>query len=299
MIASDPAAVRRGNARLARVCERLTIVGPGGGPLRVPQAHYAGGAFASGHRVRMHRHEQMQVEAAISGRYVFETPTGAHELAPGEVCVIGRGAPHAWSCERRGVLLGLMLTPRDGGCWEALDALLAGGADRLRMARPMEGQRLLGWAVAASISEDRRLADDRLRWSLGLWLSELVASLMPRVERSPTSGESTAWGAAALGRAIAFMRANLAQPITLHDVASEAGLSTRHLSRLFRQGHGAGVNAYLMELRLSAARRMLGDRPDDPLKRIARACGFRHASYFTRCYRRRYGRAPSAERDAP
>jgi transcriptional regulator GlxA family with amidase domain len=50
----------------------------------------------------------------------------------------------------------------------------------------------------------------------------------------------------------------------------------------------------VLELRLQKSRAMLGDPKFDRLKigEIAFACGFNEASYFNRCFRRRFGEAP-------
>jgi AraC-like DNA-binding protein len=78
------------------------------------------------------------------------------------------------------------------------------------------------------------------------------------------------------------------------------GLATRHrmtprsLQMLF-EGTGTTFTEYLRNQRLDRARRMLMSRRFDHQRiiDIAFACGFGDVSYFNRCFRSRYGAAPS------
>jgi len=95
--------------------------------------------------------------------------------------------------------------------------------------------------------------------------------------------------------AIAHMEAFLETPISLVDLASAVGLSTRQLERLFREKLGKKPSRYYLELRLHRARLLLM-QTSMPVLQIAVACGFTSAAHFAKCYRQYFGKAPSAER---
>lgn len=81
-------------------------------------------------------------------------------------------------------------------------------------------------------------------------------------------------------------------PLTRDDVARHLHLHPNHISRLFAKNNRAGFNATVRDLRLKKARSLLGT-PGMNITEIALACGFANAGYFTRCYRKKYGRTPT------
>ena len=284
----EPAAFRRGNERLAAGRARA-----GGAAARIDHAHFATGPFPSGHAVRRHTHEQAQIEAVVRGRFRFETARAHCLLAPGDACVIPPEWAHAWRCEASGVLLGVLFAAPGAAAVRDPDT-----GDGLRALRGADHARRLAEVVAAATTPEAPRGLDRTGFALGLWLTGLLEAALPAPpgEAEEASAGDRSWGAAACDRAAAFMRANLAKPIRLADVASEAGLSPRHLTRLFRARFGRPPMAELLEMRLREAQRLLRQDPRRTARSVARACGFRQAPYFTRCYRARFGCAPSADR---
>jgi transcriptional regulator GlxA family with amidase domain len=99
-----------------------------------------------------------------------------------------------------------------------------------------------------------------------------------------------------LQRAIAHLAFRLHCPLKLTEVAREiAFTSPGHLSRLFRQQHGLGFQAYLQNLRLEKAAELLRTTRL-PITRIAKRVGYRDVSRFGRHFKRRHGRPPAAFR---
>lgn len=100
---------------------------------------------------------------------------------------------------------------------------------------------------------------------------------------------------------IEVMEDNLSEPLSLVEIADEAGLSRRQIERLFRQEMGRSPARYYLEIRLDRARHLLL-QSSLPVVDVAVACGFVSASHFSKCYRELYGRSPQqerAERKAP
>lgn len=94
---------------------------------------------------------------------------------------------------------------------------------------------------------------------------------------------------------IELMEANIADPLSLVDLSKHAGLSRRHVERLFGQYLGRSPARYYLDLRLDRARHLLL-QSDLPIVEVAIACGFVSASHFSKCYRELYGRSPKADR---
>ena len=94
---------------------------------------------------------------------------------------------------------------------------------------------------------------------------------------------------------ISEMEENLEAPLNCGDLASNVGLSTRQLERLFRKYMDQAPTRYYLKLRLDRARYMLL-QTSMPILDVALACGFVSASHFSKCYREYFKRTPSEER---
>jgi transcriptional regulator GlxA family with amidase domain len=94
---------------------------------------------------------------------------------------------------------------------------------------------------------------------------------------------------------IEVMENNLSEPLSLVEIADDAGLSRRQIERLFRQEMGRSPARYYLEIRLDRARHLLV-QSSMPVVEVAVACGFVSASHFSKCYREVYNRSPQQER---
>lgn len=83
-----------------------------------------------------------------------------------------------------------------------------------------------------------------------------------------------------------------ARPLGSRDFQRVAGLTRSHLSAIFHQLVGAAPTAYLTQVRLHHAMRLL--RAGQPIAAVARAVGIADANYFARLFRKHLGRSPSA-----
>lgn len=95
-------------------------------------------------------------------------------------------------------------------------------------------------------------------------------------------------------RAFEFIASNFARPITITEVASEAGTSVRSVQYFFSAVYGLTISQAIFEFRMNAARTKLVD-PDNrqSVKAVALSSGFRHLGRFSESYQNRYGELPS------
>ena len=85
---------------------------------------------------------------------------------------------------------------------------------------------------------------------------------------------------------------SLELPLSIKELAAESKLSTSHFRRRFRDELGITPGDYLAERRINAARRLL-EETDDPIGKIAKACGYDTIYTFSRFFRKRTGSSPS------
>ena len=98
-----------------------------------------------------------------------------------------------------------------------------------------------------------------------------------------------------LSRVIQTMEINIEDPISPSDLATNVGMSTRQLERLFRRYLNKSPKRYYMGLRLQKARNLLM-QTDMSVINVALSCGFSSPSHFSKCYRSHYATTPYRER---
>lgn len=86
-----------------------------------------------------------------------------------------------------------------------------------------------------------------------------------------------------------------AEPHDLDDLAAVAGISRRHLTRVFRRATGIGVKEYATKLRLERARLFLRD-PQLSVDAVAERCGFADGRQLRRLWKTAFGTSPGASR---
>jgi AraC family transcriptional regulator of arabinose operon len=94
-----------------------------------------------------------------------------------------------------------------------------------------------------------------------------------------------------VGAALRHMRAHLAEPVTLADLARAACVSAGHLTRLFRRELGETPVQHLWSQRVDAGVRLLRETAL-PVAGIAETCGFQSQFHFSRRVREATGLPP-------
>jgi len=90
-----------------------------------------------------------------------------------------------------------------------------------------------------------------------------------------------------------YVARHLADPMRLDDVSAAAGVSTAHLSRLFRNEIGMSIQQYIERRRMEHAMRQL-QMTSLPIQTIAEQSGFPDPFYFSTRFRKYTGRSPRA-----
>ncbi len=96
---------------------------------------------------------------------------------------------------------------------------------------------------------------------------------------------------AVIERACQFMQAHLGEPISRNVVAEHVYLSSSHFGHLFKQAKGMGYNAYLTQMRMEQAKKML--RKNKLVAEVAAAVGYRDPKYFSEIFYQKTGCIPS------
>jgi transcriptional regulator GlxA family with amidase domain len=104
-------------------------------------------------------------------------------------------------------------------------------------------------------------------------------------------------GHPAVAAAIAYIEANLAQPLTIPALARMAGVSHNHLTRLFHAETGLTVIAYIRGRRMARARHLLVSSTLS-IPAVAASVGIPDLQAFNKACRRELGGSPRTVRTA-
>nr|WP_246402209.1 AraC family transcriptional regulator [Jiangella mangrovi] len=221
------------------------------------------------------------VAVCASGSGWAEVSGRRHRIGAGAALVVPAGTPHAyggspsspwtvWWCRLRGSdvpelveALGSPVVPI-----RRLDRAVA-LADEIvaRLARDDDGgpARLVGVAGTA--------------WKL---LTQLIAD---RAATPPAADDP-------LERAMAYLASRLDGTVRVPELAALVGVSTSHLTTLFRRATGGGVHAYHTTLRMERARLLL-TTTEATVGEIARDVGYGDPFHFSRQFRQAHAMSPT------
>ncbi|MGH9883251.1 MAG: helix-turn-helix domain-containing protein [Pyrinomonadaceae bacterium] len=109
----------------------------------------------------------------------------------------------------------------------------------------------------------------------------------------PTEDRNEGLGGKRLKKVLSFIEDQLAEDLSLEQIATVAGVSASHLNTLFRMSMGVPVHQYLIQRRVERAKALLM-QDGLSMAEIAQAAGFAHQSHMARHMRRVLGMPPRA-----
>jgi AraC family transcriptional regulator len=152
--------------------------------------------------------------------------------------------------------------------------------------------------LASALVREMLAADDGTRLFTESLASVLSVHLIRNyAEGMPAAPQPATGLSRAVSAAVRFIREHYAEQISLGDIAAAAGMSSFHLTRVFKKIMGMSPHQYLVELRVHSARALVssgGDRPS--LAEVAAAVGFADQSHLTRQFKRILGTTPKKVR---
>src|ERR1700676_539494 len=99
------------------------------------------------------------------------------------------------------------------------------------------------------------------------------------------------------GPLLAWAREHLDAPLTVEDLAEQAGMSSRHFTRAFIAETGTTPSKAVERLRIEVARQRV-QSSGEAIERVAQLTGFRHPERMRRAFIRAFGQPPQSLRRA-
>jgi AraC family transcriptional regulator len=237
------------------------------------------------HHLSMHLGQPVRALCRCDGRWHRRLQSR------GDIDIVPMGCPVRW--EDDGPTRVLSITLRPSLLHSAAEGMGL-QADRIALAPQVQVQdahlQHICWAIVAELED----GDPSYRLhaeSLGLALaSHLVRRYAPRAARKSGPRLSKRQ----LQSVMDYIGENLAQNVSLFDLATVAGVSASHFKALFKESVGVPVHQYVIQRRVDLAVQLL--TRGVPAKQVAAHAGFAHQSHMARCMRRVLGVTPKAVR---
>lgn len=218
-------------------------------------------------RLPLHAHGESFATFVLAGGFREESPGSSHVCAASSVVVHAPGDRH---------------TNHFGGRTTCLT--IQGGAFRRNA--------FLATPSVASIALKAQDEFHRPDTFSPMVIEALMLELFVAAERQPADRSAPSW----LAHVRAMVERRFQEPLTLRELAEEAGVEPSRLAHAFRRHYGATVGERLRELRVRYAIQRI--HSSAALNQIALDAGFSDQSHFTRTFRRATGMTPAAFRRA-
>ncbi len=125
-------------------------------------------------------------------------------------------------------------------------------------------------------------------------LSSLLTMLMEE-SWNPAGREIQAGGKRNLMEVRSYLDTNFMHKISLDDLADKFYINKFYLTRLFKEQFGLSINTYLIQIRITHAKKLIRFS-DLSMDKISQECGMNDANYFSRMFKKVEGISPGEYR---
>lgn len=290
-----PAAARQ-NARVEAAVLKTGRVKLPDVALQPVFGHIAGAR--RGHRVGPHLHTAIELFRMERGTSNFVIQGQPVRFESGDIALIPARHIHEWACpsgavEFLGFAVDLIPVSRDV---LTLGHRVPQAAQALNYRIPRNP--LIHGALDAFRSEIECGGEDAetvAATHLALVLALMARALRIAIASPVPAAANVDRDERRVAAALAYIRAHLSEPMTVESVAMAAGVTRRHLNRLFARNGLRSIQAAIEQERIVHARWLL-ESTEHPVKSVGMLSGFSDAAYFCRVFRKVTGLAPSVAR---
>lgn len=246
-------------------------------------------AHFEGHAYDPHFHDSYLIGFTEQGVQQFHCRRTLHSSTPGLVFLLEPGELHDGHAPTPGGFTYSMLYLDPHWIERELRALFEDAPSQCQpaFAKTLESEPELVTVIADAC---QALQSQDLRIVRQAALDALLGKLARHLSWRPRLTADPRLPAVAL-RARGYLHAHMDQDLGLDDLARATGVDRFRLSRAFKAAFGLAPHAYLVQLRLAKARRLLA--AGQPPALVAMSLGFADQSHMGRWFRRAYGLTPA------
>jgi AraC-like DNA-binding protein len=246
-----------------------------------------------GNHVR-HIHDFTELVIVEEGRAFHVTDSFRYLVVKGDVLTVPQGAGHGYEKTENFKISNIIFK------LDMLDSLPDDfknipGFHSLFMLEPHQQYRNINQKGFLRLNPDEILAVKHLTDRISLELREKTQGYRSASLLALASKHNLGVHHERLAEVLEYMALNYRKTISLEQLSRQLFMSPRSFQRLFHDYMGISPFAYLMNLRLQHARKLLLETKLD-IGEIAEACGFGGSAYFTRQFKKNFKMPPTVYR---
>jgi AraC family transcriptional regulator len=210
---------------------------------------------------------------------------------PGEVIVTPAGIRSGWHWHERSKVIVITIEPEQFGRFATSELGLLLGKKQLEdTPQALDTDLCQTGSMLLDALRTRENGSEVMYESLArIFLVKLVQRY--GLLRSNSLDFSRGFTTSHYKRVLDFVASRFGGPIAIEEMATVAGISVAHFSRLFKEVLGDSPYQFVMSYRVEQAKKMLDDQTYSVID-VALACGFADQPHFTRIFKRMTGHTP-------
>lgn len=252
--------------------------------------------------VSLHWHKDMELIYVKKGKGEIQLEITLFQGKKGDIFVVPPGTLHAlhkvkgFSMEYENIIFEMDFLGSGAADLCAGEFLIPLAAGKLLPAVCVQEQDEGYAALKQCLSQMEDLCETRERgYELGV-KSAVLQMLFLLIRKYPSVKEVPSPDRERLKMVLQEIEKNIAENLTVGEMAKFCGWSDSHFMRWFKKMTGLSLIAYVNERRLAVAAEAL-KKTDDKILNISQDAGFTNLSNFNRQFRKRYGVTPKEYRE--
>lgn len=283
--------------RDAEACFRMAIAAvaqcPTGRESRPGTIRTRGPQTAGRHPAGLNSHLIPEIAIALEGCGRMDFATHSRIVKPPDVILLPPGCAHCEAAFSARTAYSLLWLVGDGSLTTALVSSfrprIGWRAPLHRTVRCRSALRLFARVregIKAETPDDPAIRRDLLELLVCFYAGE------ERAKPTGRHGPTLSLYEGLLQQIRDYLDAHFAEPITLAQLAAQVHLTPRYLNRLFHRWSGEALHEFLTRRRMEEAIKLCRQK-QRLVKEIAAAVGYADPLYFSRAFRRYFGRSPT------
>jgi len=254
----------------------------------------------------LHAHEFSELVIITGGRGLHVTGQDSWQLSTGDVFVIGGSRPHDYLNMEKLQLINVLFDQQDMA-FELMDLVALPGYHALFHLEPAWRKRHdfksrlrlspKDLAIAVSLIDELHEELDKRTAGFGFLATATFMQLLGFLSRCYGRSKNTDSKALLrIAQTISHLESHFTEAVQLDELVEMSQMSKRSFLRAFEAARGCTPIAYVIQLRIARAARLLR-QTEDSITDIAYRVGFNDSNYFTRQFRKHLGVTPRIYRN--
>jgi len=229
-------------------------------------------------------HDNIEILCCMAGSGQIICNSVEYDVEKGDIVVVNSNVIHGFRSDTQFEYYCLIV----GSDFLAANDIMVEAVEFESLVRSEDARILYEQVVDEMISqEEYRVAGVRAQiLNLMVYLARKHSVSIGPEEKSRSASDES------IKQAIAYIKSNYAQRLSLDEIADEVNLSKFYFAREFKKATGMTVVAYINAIRCRNAKKLILSQKYS-ISEIAARCGFENNSYFSKTFKSVMGCLPS------